>query len=260
MVTDSNEPAPVSPGTDPYVPDDALTPAQLKERRRAQGRAALREVLPWEGRPTRGDKVLLSSMFVISAFFLALTPFKPFLIARHPLLLELVTGNTSAIGAAAAFARVGHTSLWLVVAAGVLGSMKFDWIFWLMGRRWGARVLRLFATSPGMRERVERGGDMPRWVAYAAVLAGVLPGVPTALAYAFAGWQKMRLATFLLLDAISSALWVSLVAGLGFWAGQRAVDIVLLVDKYALWVSLALIFGMAFWGARKQGTGSAPRR
>lgn len=232
--------------------DDDLTPEQRKERQREEAREAMRAMVPWEGKPSRGDKVLLGSMAAIMVFYLALTPFKPFLIARHPVLLEVVTGNTSATGAAAAFARVGDTSLWLVVLAGVVGAMKFDWLFWLMGRRWGGRIVRMFATTPAMRERVDRAENLPRWVAYVAVLVGVLPGVPTAMAYAFAGWQKMRLSVFLLCNAVSTALWVFLIAGLGYWAGQRAVDIVLLVDKYALWVSLAIIFGMAFVGARRQ--------
>lgn len=227
---------------------NALSPEEKKE----YARQAWRDVLPWEGKPTTGDKVLLGSMFAISAFFLALTPLKPFLIAHHPLLLALVTGNTSAVGAAAAFARVGNASLWLVILCGTLGSMKFDWLFWLMGRRWGSRVLRLFASTPKMRERVENAEHLPRWVAYIAVFAGVLPGVPTALAYAFAGWQKMRLWAFLLINGLSSLLWVSLVAWLGYAAGQSAVDVILKIDKYALWVSMAIIFAMAFWGARKQ--------
>lgn len=233
-----------------------LTREEIKalssEAKKAYAQQAWRDVLPWEGTPSTGDKVLLGSMFAISAFFLALTPLKPFLIAHHPLLLALVTGNTSAVGAAAAFARVSHAWLWPVIVLGTLGSMKFDWLFWFMGRRWGARVLRMFASTPKMRERVDRSAHLPRWVAYVAVFAGILPGAPTALVYAFAGWQKMRLWVFLLVNGLSSLLWVALVAWLGYSAGQSAVDVIVKIDRYALWVSLAIIFAMVFWGARKQ--------
>ena len=56
-----------------------------------------------------------------------------------------------------------------------------------------------------------------------------------------AGWVRMRLATFLFLDLAGALLMTGLVAGLGYGLGQRAVDIVLLIDRYASMVSLAMI-------------------
>lgn len=45
-------------------------------------------------------------------------PVRPFLLASHPIALSAVTGSLSAIGAGAAFARIGAGELWLVIAAG----------------------------------------------------------------------------------------------------------------------------------------------
>jgi membrane protein DedA with SNARE-associated domain len=59
--------------------------------------------------------------------------------------------------------------------------------------------------------------------------------------YVMAGWARMRLITFLLLDLAGALLLTGLVAGLGYGLGQRAVDFVLLVDKYASTVSLTMI-------------------
>jgi membrane protein DedA with SNARE-associated domain len=56
-----------------------------------------------------------------------------------------------------------------------------------------------------------------------------------------AGWARMRLTIFLLLDLAGALLMTGLVAGLGYGLGQRAVDLVLLVDKYASVVSLTMI-------------------
>jgi membrane protein DedA with SNARE-associated domain len=55
--------------------------------------------------------------------------------------------------------------------------------------------------------------------------------VPSAVVYAAAGWARMRLATFLLLDLAGALLMTSLVAGLGYELGQRAVDVVLLLQE-----------------------------
>ena len=75
----------------------------------------------------------------------------------------------------------------------------------------------------------------------AAVVLAVLPGVPTAVVYAMAGWARMRLATFLLLDLAGALLMTGLVAGVGYGLGQHAVDLVLLVDRFASVVSLTLM-------------------
>ena len=68
-----------------------------------------------------------------------------------------------------------------------------------------------------------------------------MPGVPTAVIYAMAGWARMRLATFLLLDLAGALSMTGLVAGVGYGLGQHAVDLVLLIDRFASVVSLTLI-------------------
>jgi membrane protein DedA with SNARE-associated domain len=204
------------------------------------------DVLPWSGKATRGDKALVATIFGVMVLMTLTIPLRPFLLAKHPVLLELVTGSLSAIGAGAAFARIGETSLWLVVLAGIVGMIKLDWLFWLAGRRWGARVLALFAPGPWAARFVERLRTAEPWLVCLAVIAGALPGVPSVAVYCLAGLSRMRLVTFLIFDALGALVMVSLVAGLGYGLGQHAVDLVLLVDKYALWVSLAAIVGLTF--------------
>ena len=75
----------------------------------------------------------------------------------------------------------------------------------------------------------------------ATVVLAVMPGVPTAVIYAMAGWARMRLATFLLLDLAGALSMTGLVAGVGYGLGQHAVDLVLLIDRFASVVSLTLI-------------------
>ena len=55
----------------------------------------------------------------------------------------------------------------------------------------------------------------------------------------------MRLATFLLLDLAGAFLMTALVAGVGYGLGQHAVDMVLLVDRFASVVSLTLVAAAA---------------
>lgn len=232
------------PSSDADLGQDVTAPDRAGEDATNPPPASLADVLPWEGKATRGDKALVAAVFGVTGLLALTIPFRPFLLASHPVLLELVTGSLSAIGAGAAFARVGETSLWLVVLAGVVGMVKLDWLFWLAGRRWGARVLALFAPGPWAARFVERLRTAKPWLLCLAVMAGALPGVPSVAVYCLAGLSRMRLATFVIFDALGALVMVGLVAGLGYGLGQHAVDLVLLVDRYALWVSLALIVGL----------------
>jgi membrane protein DedA with SNARE-associated domain len=176
---------------------------------------------------------------------------RPFLIATHPVALSIVTGSLSAVGSAAAFARVGGTDLWLVVVAGVIGMIKFDWLFWWAGRRWGAKGVR-FLTPPGRATRfVERVRSWPPWTTALLVVAAALPGVPSVPLFLLAGLAGMPVAAFLVLDGIGSALVVGLVAGLGYGLGQTAVDVVLTINQYALWASIALIVVVSVRAGRR---------
>jgi membrane-associated protein len=249
---------PALPGGEPALPGGELTPAPSPAASPASRRPPWsrrtytpeeveaakqqwRDVRPWDSPMARADKVLVFSTVAIIALMLISLPVRPFLLATHPVALSAVTGSLSAIGAAAAFARVGDADLWLVIAAGVFGMIKFDWLFWWAGRRWGAKGVRFF-TPPGRARRfVARVRSWPRWSTWLLVVAAALPGVPSVPLFLLAGLAGMRLAVFLVLDALGSALVAGLVGGLGYGLGQRAVDVVLAIDQYALWISIALV-------------------
>ncbi|MCD2194054.1 DedA family protein [Actinomycetospora endophytica] len=218
-----------------------------------------RDIRPWEHPMARADKVLIFSTVAVTVLLLGSLPVRPFLLATHPVALSAVTGSLSAVGAASAFARIGGTDVWLVVAAGVFGMIKFDWLFWWAGRRWGAKGVRFF-TPPGRATRfVERVRSWPPWTIGLIVIAAALPGVPSVPLFLLAGLAGLPLVVFLVLDAIGSALVVGLVAGLGYGLGQTAVDVVLKVDQYALWVSIALILVISFRAGRRGQPSTAGR-
>jgi membrane protein DedA with SNARE-associated domain len=183
----------------------------------------------------------MGAILGVVALGLLLRPLKPFLVASHPEALAFLTGDLTAIGAAAAFARIGEAPLWLVVVAGAAGMVKFDWLTWWAGRQWGAGIIRMFTTSERAKRFAGRSAELNPWILRTAVVLAVLPGVPSAVVYAMAGWARMRLRTFLLLDLAGALLMTGLVAGLGYELGQRAVDVVLVIDRYASVVSLMTI-------------------
>jgi membrane protein DedA with SNARE-associated domain len=221
------------------------SPEELEEAKKAW-----RAAMPWEHPMTRGDKVLVFTMLGVIAVMLASMPLRPFLLASHPVVLSAATGSLSAIGAGAAFARIGEGQLWLVVVAGVFGMIKFDWLFWLAGRRWGVKIVEMFAPGDLAKRFLSRVRSWPAWAMPLVVVAAVLPGVPAAAVFALAGLAGMGLVPLLVFDAIGALLMTGLVAGLGYAVGQHAVDVVLMIDKYALWITLALVVVVSVRAAR----------
>ena len=202
--------------------------------------------LPWEGTPRRVDLACWAAITLSGLYYLVILPFRASLVGTHPLFLVLLNGSTEGIVSAAAFARVGHGSLFVVLLASVPGLMKFDIIYWWAGRLWGEKIIHLFAgRSERQRRRgrkfVARVNRWGRWFTWPAVIIAPFLPVPNAIIYGVAGWTGRSWVTFLVLDAIGSLAWAGMLAGLGYALGQHAVSVAQTVSKYGLWVSIAIV-------------------
>ncbi len=210
--------------------------------------------VPWEtGRPRRIDILCWAGIVLSGIYYWTLLPFVAPLVGTHPVLLEVLNGNTAAIIAAAAFVRVGHGTLVVVLLAAIPGLMKFDLLYWWAGRLWGERLIAILSgrRNRGGRymARVERWGRKFTWPA--VVVAPFLP-IPTAIIYVVAGWAGMRLVTFLILDVIGSLLWAGMLAALGYELGHHAVVVAQTISHYGLWISIGLIVVIVFFQVRSQ--------
>jgi membrane-associated protein len=198
--------------------------------------------LPWSGKPRPADIICWAGITLSGIYYLALLPFRASLVGTHPVLLELLNGTTEAIISAAAFARVGHGSLAIVMLASIPGLMKFDVFFWWAGRLWGERVIMLLSGrrqhGPKFMARVQRWGRRFTWPA--VIVSPFLP-IPNAIVYVVAGWAGMRLVTFIILDAISTLLWAGMLAGLGYSLGHHAVVVAQAISRYGLWISIGIV-------------------
>jgi membrane protein DedA with SNARE-associated domain len=209
--------------------------------------------VPWTGRPGRADILLWAAIVLSGIYYWAMLPFRAELVGTHPVLGELLNGSTESIIAAAAFARVGHGTLVVVLLAAIPGLMKFDVIYWFAGRLWGERLILLLSgkRNRGVKymDRVQRWGRKFTWP---AVLVSQFLPIPTAIIYAVAGWAGMRLVTFLILDAIGSLAWAGMLAGLGWELGHHAVVVAQKISHYGLWVTIALVVVIVFFQVRSQ--------
>ena len=207
--------------------------------------------LPWIGRPGRADILCWAAITLSGLYYLILLPFRAELVGTHPVLGELLNGSTESIVAAAAFARVGHGTLLVVMLASIVGLMKFDLIYWWAGRLWGERIIMMLSgrrnRGPRYMGWVNRWGRKFTWPA--VVIAPFVP-IPSAIIYVIAGWAGMSVVTFLILDLIGSLMWAGMLAGLGYELGHHAVVVAQTISHYGLWFSLAIIAVIIFFQIR----------
>ena len=147
-----------------------------------------------------------------------------------------------------------------MIVAGIVGKTKFDWLYWWAGRRWGAKSVRFFVPTDRAQRFVSRVRSWPAWAIPLLLVVSAVPGVPSVLAFLLAGLAGTRLVTFLVFNTLGAGLLVGLVAGLGYGLGQYAVDAVLAVDRYALWISLAIVVLVSVQAGRKQSRQQKQRR
>jgi membrane-associated protein len=209
--------------------------------------------VPWAGKPGRADILCWAGITLSGIFYWAMLPFRASLVGTHPVLLELLNGSTEAIIAAAAFARIGHGTLVVVLLAAIPGIMKFDPLYWWAGRLWGERIIALLSgrRNRGAKYmgRVQRWGRKFTWPA--VVISPFLP-IPNAIIFVIAGWAGMRLLTFIILDIIGTLLWAGTLAGLGYALGHHAVVVAQTISHYGLWISIALIVVVVVTQVRSQ--------
>ena len=89
--------------------------------------------VPWAGKPRLADILCWAAITLSGIFYYAMLPFRASLVGTHPVLLVLLNGSTEGIVSAAAFARVGHGTLIVVLLAAIPGLMKFDPLYWWAG-------------------------------------------------------------------------------------------------------------------------------
>ncbi len=128
---------------------------------------------------------------------------------------------------AAYLASQGKMNLWLVIAAGTIGSLMgaiFNYVLgYYLGRPLvyklaGHRFAKFFLVSP---EKVQRAEKYFFDNAVTATFVGRLIPVIRQLVSIPAGFSKMPFLTFVFYTTIGSAIWVCVLAALGYFIGAQ---------------------------------------
>jgi membrane protein DedA with SNARE-associated domain/rhodanese-related sulfurtransferase len=146
----------------------------------------------------------------------------------------------------------GDFSLPQVVGVAVAASLVADLVWFLAGRRFGRRVLRLMcrlSLSPDSCVR-QTENIYERWGTPSLMFAKFVPGF-AAVATGMAGAMRTPLARFVLFDAIGALLWSGVAASLG-WIFRNAVnEIIAVLEAAGRWGLLALTVALVLYVTMK---------
>lgn len=210
--------------------------------------------------PAPMDIVLIVALLAMGVYSLAMIALRAYLMS-HPLAYALLIGGYTSATVGGANASVGNGTWWVYLACTVVGALKFMPIYWLMGRRWGMEFIEMsLQYMPRARRFVVKALRFEVGRTKAIVLGliplGFAPGpVPTTVLNAVAGLLRVRLTTTLAIDLAGLLTVNGLFMWLGWTFGDQVLDIVEVVNRYLLWITVGLMAVVVF-KARK-GAGPA---
>ena len=155
--------------------------------------------------------------------------------------------------ASGALARLGHGTLALPIALATVAASLGHSMWFVAGRRWGSRVLRLICRvsiePDSCVQKTENA--FTRHGARALVIAPFIPGLTT-LAPPLAGMSRMPVQRFLALDGLGDLLWASTFVGLGWIAGEPFFRALGVAGQYAGSTVVVLAVALALYLVFKQ--------
>jgi membrane protein DedA with SNARE-associated domain/rhodanese-related sulfurtransferase len=131
----------------------------------------------------------------------------------------------------AALAAQGKSWPLAVLVAAVAAYAIGDNVWYLLGRRYGQRVLRLMcriSLTPDYCVR-QTSLQFERWGAWALLFGKFLPGV-SAVASPLAGSVRVPWPRFFLLTSLGSALWASVAIGLGTYFSDSVRELLQVLE------------------------------
>lgn len=150
----------------------------------------------------------------------------------------------SVLALAGAAASRGHLWLPAVIAVATLASFAGDQLYFLLGRRYGAR---LFESFPSLQARTARARELlDRYHTLVILSVRFLYGLriagPIAIGMSGVPWFR-----FLVLNLAGAVVWALLVAGAGYWFGHAIAHLLGGIDADELWWLAALLLAVLLW-------------
>ncbi len=142
----------------------------------------------------------------------------------------------------------GDASFLAVVTAGSAGSFAGALFWYFVGRRVGKERLSSWieghgawlTITPNDLDRVDEWFE--RRGSVAVLVCRMIPGLRTLISVP-AGFAVMPVGEFCTFTAIGTVMWTTLLAGIGYWLGDKYADLAGPLG----WVSTAVVIAMFAW-------------
>ncbi len=157
-------------------------------------------------------------------------------------------------------ASQGSVSIALVLIAACLGAVLGDQVGYLVGREWGEQVLRKVPDRLLDEERLQKGNAFVRRMGAKGVILGRWTAALRALVPGLAGMSRMSYPRFLVANIIGGVGWATLVAVVGYLAGDsyKKVESALGSVSYVLLAVLVAAVAAHHVLRHRRGRKSAP--
>lgn len=207
--------------------------------------------------PDRLDKWIWAYLVAATIFGFAMIPLRVWLL-NNPVPYALMVGGYTSSIVGGAESTTGGISAVAIVLMTLVGALKTVPLWWLVGNKWGLEYLRMsVAHSPRLKRWTARLEHARPGVLGAAIVLSYIPFVPTiVIANLLAGIRRMGFWTVLGLNAFGVLVTNTVFAYLGVTYGEQVISIVEQVNRYAMWVTIALLVFM-FWSISKQNKKAA---
>ncbi|MCF4007327.1 VTT domain-containing protein [Corynebacterium uropygiale] len=211
--------------------------------------------------PGKRDYLILAYILVGLVLSMAFIPLRAWFLNHAEIYALLVGGYTSAV-VGGAQSTAGGTPAWAIVAMTLVGSLYLMPQWWLIGRYWGREYLeQMSSQSPSMGRWTRRLENLSTPALMGATVLSYIPFLPTLIiCNLLSGIRKIPLWAVLLINAVGTLLRNSIFAYLGVRYGQEVLQVVSVVNRYALWVTLALVVIMIISIRQKARQAPSARR
>ena len=150
----------------------------------------------------------------------------------------------------------GQLSFIAVLSAAVLGNILGDGAWFLAGRRWGYRVMRLLCRVSLSADTCVRRSEsiLGRWGGLSLIAAKFVPGV-SVVAPPMAGALGMSNTRFMAYETLAALIWALGFLGLGALFHAAIQDVLAVMSSVGLTATLVgvlLLAGFAAWRYRQR--------